>query len=246
ALSFLGFANYVDTLNDREFWQATQWTLIYTAITLPVQLVLGLLVALCLDKVVHCRNVMISVILLPFIVTPVVGTMFFALLFKDPWGFYTQMLNAVGIHIDWYASVWGSRALLMIFRVWMATPFVILILFAGLQSMNREPLESSLIDGANAWQRILYVVIPALRPLMLFVAMVIVMDNYREFDSVFVMTQGGPFGATETLMFYNYKVSFAQQALGRGSAVSVLTVVGVMVLLLPFLYLTYREQTAQK
>jgi ABC-type sugar transport system permease subunit len=127
--------------------------------------------------------------------------------------------------------------------VWQVTPFVFLVLYAGLQAMPREPLESATIDGANTRQQIWHIVIPALRPLFIFVIMINLMDGYRVFDSVYVMTKGGPGSATESLMFYNYQVAFAQGILGRGSAISVLTIIGIFVVLLPFLVRTYKEQT---
>jgi ABC-type sugar transport system permease subunit len=112
--------------------------------------------------------------------------------------------------------------------------------------MSREQLESAQIDGANFAQRIRHIIVPSLAPLFIFIAIINLMDAYRLFDSVFVMTRGGPGAATESVMYYNYNVAFAQDNLGRGSAVSVLTIIGIFVLLIPFLYQTYRQQTAVK
>ena len=238
---FVGVANYTATLTSGRFWSAVAWTLIYCAVTIPIELVLGLVIALALDRVRRFRGLWLSAILVPFIVTPVVGTLVFGWLFKDYWGFYAQLLDRFGIYIPWYASEWGARALLILFRIWNTTPFVILVMFAGLQAMPLDPIEAAIVDGADGWQRLRHVVLPQLQPLIIFVATIALMDHFREFDSVMVMTAGGPGTSTETVMYLNYVVSFSEQALGRGAAMSVLAVVGVLLLLSPLIVMTYRE-----
>jgi multiple sugar transport system permease protein len=243
SMEWVGLGNYATVLGNSRFWNAARWTLTYIAFTIPLQLLIGFLMALLLDRVQHFQGVMITGSLLPFIVTPVVGTLVFSWLFQDKWGFYSWVLSLLGINIKWFADVNASKALLIIYGVWQVTPFVFLVLYAGLQAMPREPLESATIDGATTRQQIWHIVIPALRPLFIFVIMINLMDGYRVFDSVYVMTKGGPGSATESLMFYNYQVAFAQGILGRGSAISVLTIIGIFVVLLPFLVRTYKEQT---
>ena len=112
---------------------------------------------------------------------------------------------------------------------------------AGLQAMPLDPIEAAIVDGADGWQRLRHVVLPQLQPLIIFVATIALMDHFREFDSVMVMTAGGPGTSTETVMYLNYVVSFSEQALGRGAAMSVLAVVGVLLLLSPLIVMTYRE-----
>jgi multiple sugar transport system permease protein len=112
-----------------------------------------------------------------------------------------------------------------------------------LQGISREQFESSQLDGANWLQQVFYIVIPNLAPLFVFVAMINIMDAYRVFDPVYVMTRGGPGSATESIVFYNYMVAFSQLRLGYGSAISILTILGILVLLVPFLVRTYRQQT---
>ncbi len=239
--SWVGLENYADTLGSARFWSAVGWTLIYVAITVPLELALGLGVALLLDELRGGRGLAVASVLLPFIVTPVVGTVVYSWLFKDPWGFYVQGLALLGIEFDYASSAWGSRALLMLYRVWAATPFAALVFFAGLQSAPVDRMEAAAIDGAGPWGRFVHVTLPHLRPLLLFVAMIAVMDNWREFDSVFVMTHGGPGSATATVMYLTYSVAFAEQALGRGAALACLTVVGIALLLAPFVRSLWRE-----
>lgn len=239
---FIGLSNYTLVLQDNRFWNAMRFTLTLMLASIPVELLIGFVMALLLDRVVRIQGLIISSALLPNIVTPVVGTLVFSWLFQDQWGFYSWLMSLVGINVNWFANVWSSRLLLVIHSIWQSTPFVFLVLYAGLQAMSRDQLESAQIDGASLFQTVRYIILPNLSPLFLFIIMIRLMDAYRIFDSVYVMTRGGPGSATETIMFYNYQVAFAQLNLGRGSAISVLTIVGILILLVPSLIRTFRQQ----
>lgn len=239
-LRYVGFANYFDILQDDAFWSAFEFTFIYTVCVVISVLVLGFIVALALNKLSQkVRGFFMAATLLPFVVTPVVGTLIFSWLFQD-FGYITYLLNLVGIQVYWFSDVFESRALIILYGIWQVTPFAAIVFFAGLQAIPQDTLESSVLDGAHQWDQIKHVVIPALQPLILFISMICIMDAYRLFDSVAVMTGG--LNATETLMYYNYRVGIVQDAVAKGSAVSVLTMLGIFVLLIPFLYLTYKEQ----
>jgi len=239
-LRYVGFENYFDILHDDAFWSAFEFTLIYTVCVVLSVLVLGFIVALALNKLSQkIRGFFMAATLLPFVVTPVVGTLIFSWLFQD-FGYITYLLNLVGIQVYWFSDVFESRSLIILYGIWQVTPFAAIVFFAGLQAIPQDTLESSVLDGAHQWDQIKHVVIPALQPLILFISMICIMDAYRLFDSVAVMTGG--LNATETLMYYNYRVGIVQDAVAKGSAVSVLTMLGIFVLLIPFLYLTYKEQ----
>ncbi|PMH02703.1 carbohydrate ABC transporter permease [Vibrio lentus] len=239
-LRYVGIENYFDILQDDAFWSAFEFTFIYTVCVVISVLVLGFIVALALNKLSQkVRGFFMAATLLPFVVTPVVGTLIFSWLFQD-FGYITYLLNLVGIQVYWFSDVFESRALIILYGIWQVTPFAAIVFFAGLQAIPQDTLESSVLDGAHQWDQIKHVVIPALQPLILFISMICIMDAYRLFDSVAVMTGG--LNATETLMYYNYRVGIVQDAVAKGSAVSVLTMLGIFVLLIPFLYLTYKEQ----
>lgn len=244
-LHWVGWENYITVLTDTKFWQSLEFTLVYTFITLPIQLVLGLAVALGLNRVKNgiARGVLISSSLLPFIVTPVVGTLVFAWLFRD-YGFVTYLLSNLGLDIHWFASEFAARSLLILHSIWHVTPFAIVVFFAGLQSVPQDSLEAAIVDGANRWQCLLYVTIPHLRSLIVFVTIISLMDSYRIFDPIAVMTKG--LHNTESLQYYNYRILVLQNGVAKGSAVAVLTVLGIFVMLIPFLYLTYKEQTEER
>ena len=241
---FVGLQNYLISLQDSRLWGSLGFTLIYIAFTLPIQIILGTALALALNQMNRYSKVFITGYLIPFVVTPVVGTLIVSWLFKDR-GFYTWILSLLSINVEWYAEVWAARAMIMFYGVWYTTPFVFLMVYAALQALPHEPLEASVVDGATWWQQLRFVVLPMLNPVLTFVMMVGIMDAYRMFDSVAVMTAGRPGTSTETLMYYAYSISFQQGLLGRGSAVVILTLFGILILIFPFLRSTYRDMVVK-
>lgn len=243
---WVGLENYIFMLSDEGFWRSFWFTIAYICVTVPIQIFLGLIVALMLDQVKAFRGVYMAAILLPFIVTPIVGTLIYRQTF-DKFGLYPFILEEVlGIDFNFFAT---SNIALLVFShaIWYVTPFAIVTLFAGLQTVPEEPLEAARVDGANWFRRLWHVVIPHLRSLFLLIALISIMDAYRVFDSIFVLTKQNPiYNNVETLMYYNYQVAVQFQRLGRANAMSVLTVIGVFVILIPFLYITYRQQVEER
>jgi ABC-type sugar transport system permease subunit len=243
---WVGLENYVFMLSDPRFWNSLQFTLLYIVVTVPMQLLLGLVIALLLDQVKTLRGVYLAITLLPFIVTPIVGTLVYRQIF-DRYGLYPYLFEQLlNLKISFFTT---SNIILLIFShsIWYATPFAIVTLFAGLQTVPEEPLEAAVVDGATWFQRLWYVVLPHLRSLFIFIALISIMDGYRVFDSIFVLTKQNPiYTQVETLMYYNYQVAVQFQSLGRANAMSVLTVVGIFIILVPFLYVTYKQQMEQR
>ncbi|MDE0609351.1 MAG: sugar ABC transporter permease [Anaerolineaceae bacterium] len=243
---WVGLENYLFMLGDPGFWNALRFTLIYIVVTVPLQMIIGLGVALLLDQVSTFRGLYIAATLLPFIVTPIVGTLVFRQTF-DRYGIYPFILEQVfGLDINFFTT--DNITWLVIFHaIWYVTPFAIITLFAGLQTVPQEPLEAAKVDGAGWLMRLRHVVLPHLRSLFLFIALISVMDAYRVFDSIFVLTKQNPiYSHIETLMYYNYLVAVEFQRLGRANAMSVLTVLGIFIILIPFLIISYREQVEER
>jgi len=243
---WVGLDNYLYMLTDRGFWNALGFTLQYIAFTVPLQILLGLAIALLLDQVRHFRALYIAATLLPFIVTPIVGTLIYRQAF-DRYGIYPYLLDRLlGIKFSFFA-VSNIHWLVFSHAIWYVTPFAVITLFAGLQTLPEEPLEAALVDGANWWQRLRYVVLPHLGSFIIFIALINIMDAYRVFDSIFVLTKQNPiYTNVQSLMYYNYQVAVEFQNLGRANAMSVLTVIGIFFILIPFLYITYKQQTEDR
>ncbi|MCY3948530.1 MAG: sugar ABC transporter permease [Acidimicrobiaceae bacterium] len=243
--SWIGLQNYTDLLTDPEFWTAFRWTMLFVAIVVPIQMVLGLAVALMLDRVVRGRSFYMAALLTPFIVTPVVGSLVYKDLF-DRGGLIAWLWQV--IFDDPFQITSGNvRYLIVIQAVWAVMPFAMITFFAGLQTLPGERLEAAAIDGAGFWRNLWHVILPHLRTLVLFVGLISVMDMYRIYDQVFVWT-GNRFTDAHTLQVYNVRIATAFDIgrLGKGNAMAVLTVIGILVVLIPFLYRSYKDQISER
>ena len=241
---WVGLENYTEVLSDPAFWASLRFTILYIVITVPSEILIGFFIALLLDQVTKYRGVYIAASLLPFIVTPIVGTLMFRNVF-DRSGLYTYLLRLL---FDYKLTMNTATVpiLIMLHGIWYSTPFAMITLFAGLQSLPQEPMEAATVDGANLLQRVWYVVLPHLRSLLVFIALIGIMDGYRVFDSIYVLTKQNPLFRADTVMYYNFKVAMSFGQLGKANAMAVLTVIGIFVVLVPFLVTTYRQQTEER
>ncbi len=242
---WVGLRNYTDVLGDSRFWQSFQFTALYIAIVVPAWIVIGFIVALLLDQVRgFARGFYLSVFLLPFIIVPIVGTIMFRQLF-EPSGIlrwlYQELLNERFRYTE--ATV---KTLVVLHGIWYVTPFTLVVYFAGLQTLPQDLLEAAGIDGASRWQKIRHIIIPHVRSLTLFILLFSIMDSYRVFDSVYVLTELNPLYKANTIMTYTFQTATQLERLGKANAMAVLTVIGIMIVLIPNLYLSYKEQIAER
>ena len=242
---FIGLQNYRDLLTDPEFWSAARWTILLVMIVVPIQMLLGLSVALLLDRVTRGRSFYMAALLTPFIVTPVVGSLVYKDLFDR--GGLLSWLYEVVFDSPFEVTAGNVRWLIVIQLVWAVTPFAMITFFAGLQTLPGERVEAAQIDGAGFWRQLWHVTLPHLRTLILFVALISIMDMYRVYDQVFVWT-GNRFTDAHTLAVYNVRTATAFDIgrVGKGNAMSILTVIGIFVVLIPFLYRSYKDQIEER
>jgi multiple sugar transport system permease protein len=242
---YVGLQNYIDVLGDPQFWQSFQFTTLYMVIVVPMIMLIGFVIALLLDQVSRLyRGVYLSIFLLPFIIVPVVGTLMFKQLFV-PSGLFTWIYQSLTESRFFFNEV-NVKTLIILHGIWLATPFALVTYFAGLQTLKQDLIEAASIDGANRWQMIRHIVIPHLRSLTIFILLIAIMDSYRIFDSVFVLTGNNPIYKADTIMTYNFNTALILQRLGKANAMSVLTVIGIMVFLIPNLIQSYKEQIADR
>jgi ABC-type sugar transport system permease subunit len=242
---FIGLTNYIDVLTDPKFWQAFQFTLLLIVITVPAQMLIGFGMALLLDQIaMPLRGPYLAAMLLPFIIVPVVGTMMFKQLW-EPAGLLAWVYKVLTGESFYYTEI-SVKALIILHTIWNATPFSIVVYFAGLQTLPQELVEAAAIDGANRFQQIQHIVLAHLEPLIVFTGLISVMDVYRLFDNAFVLTLQNPIYHANTLMLYTYQVAMSVQRLDKASAMAVLTVVGIMIVLIPFLVRTYHSQIEER
>jgi multiple sugar transport system permease protein len=228
-----------DAASHNEFLSALQFTLIYVVATTPFILGGGLLLALAVNRATKAlRGAFIAASLLPFIITPVVGALAIKWLFRDD-GLVPHLLSQVGVQVFWMAQAWSARLLIVIYGIWHVLPFAFIVLYAGLQSVPQDSLEAAMLDGASATQRLRFVTLPHLMPLLVFVTLIHLMDAYRVFEPVLVLTQGA---FTTSVQYLTYYVLLEENNPFKASAAAVLTLLGIAILLLPLLRRTWREQ----
>jgi multiple sugar transport system permease protein len=226
-----------------DFWKALRFTLTFTLITLPLVIGVGLIIALTVNNAAKAiRGQIIFVSLLPFIITPFIGALSIRWLFYGD-GIITAFLeNMTGQDISVAANGFAVELLMMFYRVWHVAPFAFVIFYAGLQTVNQDTLESAIIDGATRWDRLRYVIVPHLMPLIIFVALIHLMDTYRAFEEVVGFSSQAQ---RITLQWLTYDFlepdDAGNRAISRASASAMLTMIGIILILIPPLRRTWRD-----
>ena len=215
--------NFTRLVSDQFFLSALAHTLVFAIIALTVEFLLGLGLALLLNEHLRGRSVFRSLLLLPMMLPPVVAGVVWRLMLNSNFGAVNGTLKQIGINTDaltWTASPKLAMASVIAADVWQWTPFIFLILLAGLQAIPQEPYEAALIDGASAWQTFRHVTLPLLKPAILIALLLRTMDLLRVFDQIFILTEGGPGFATETASLYIYRTAFRFSNFGYAAAMS--------------------------
>lgn len=234
--SFAGFDNFRDLLDSEVFRQSFRVTLAFSAIAVSIECVLGLAIAVLLDRKMRGANFLRTLLIVPVMISPVGMGLTFRYIFAPTYGLLTYLMHSVGLPTaDWTVStVWALPTVILI-DVWQWTPFVALILLSGMQSVSVEVTEAAELDGLSEWQKLWRIVMPLIRPVVMVVVLIRLIDSIRVFDSVFVVTGGGPGSTTEVLSVLSYITGFSEGDMGSAAAVAWVTVVLVNVLVAIFL-----------
>lgn len=229
---FIGLENYISIFQDSEFLSALGFTLILTLVVVLSQFVIGMILALLLDNIHHFKKPISIMIYIPYFITAAAMGVIFRWMFMSNWGIIDQICRMIGISTPgWLDSPFWSRVVIILGEVFQNTPFSVIILYAGLQSMPLDQIEAAKIDGANNWQLFTKIKLPNLRQLIIIIFMMRTMDAFRLFDRVNVTTGGGPGISTETLAIYNYTTTFTKLRVGRGCAIGVITLIILAVII---------------
>ena len=229
---FIGLENYISIFQDSEFLSALGFTLILTLVAVLSQFVIGMILALLLDNIHHFKKPISIMIYIPYFITAAAMGVIFRWMFMSNWGIIDQICRIIGISTPgWLDSPFWSRVVIILGEVFQNTPFSVIILYAGLQSMPLDQIEAAKIDGANNWQLFTKIKLPNLRQLIIIIFMMRTMDAFRLFDRVNVTTGGGPGISTETLAIYNYTTTFTKLRVGRGCAIGVITLIILAVII---------------
>jgi multiple sugar transport system permease protein len=236
--NFVGLANFAYMAEDERFWGAVWNTAYFVFFAVSIELVLGLGLAVVLNQEFPGRGLARALVLVPWAVPNVVAARFWGWILNADFGVLNYLLGA---RINWLGDPFWALNAAVLADVWKTTPFVVLLLLAGLQVIPDDLYRAARIDGANRWQSFRYVTVPLLAPVILLVLLFRTMDAARVFDLVFVLTGGGPANTSETLVVYAYKLLYRTLQFGYGSAVSVATFLFILGLSLAYLALLRRS-----
>ncbi len=231
--SFHGAVHYERLLGDDRLWSALWNTVWFTAIALPIELVLGYLLALLFLHPLPFRRTLIAIILLPTVISPIVAGATWRLMLDQRFGPVNQMIGwIVGgeVEILWTINptlVWPA---VLVAEVWQWTPFMFLILLAALSNVDREQLEAAEVDGAGVWTVFRKIVLPAIMPVVVIAVLIRGLDLFRVFDVIWTMTQGGPGTRTETISIYAYQMAFREFEISYSAAIAFLVIVMLTVI----------------
>lgn len=241
---FVGLSNFAMILRaDPYFWTSVRVTLTYVGAAVGLELLLGLGIALLLHKRASGGGTVQTLLILPTMMTPVVVGIVWRLLYNPELGLLNYALSGLGIpRQNWLGDLQTAMAAVVAADVWEWTPFVALVLLAGLRAMPVEPFEASAIDGASSWQVFRYITLPLLRPTLLVALLLRLMDAFKTFDLVFVLTKGGPGMSTEVLSYYTYRYGFKFFHMGYASALSYFLLIIVIVFSQVFVRMLVRHQ----
>ena len=232
--------NEIEKIN---FWKAFRFTISFCLITLPLVIFLGLLIALTVNNLTRSiKGPVIFISLLPFIITPIIGALAIRWLFVGE-GILTALLEyLMQKDIAMFANAWTLELLMIIYRVWHVAPFAFIVFYAGLQTVNKEILESAVIDGANRFERLRYIIIPQLLPLIIFVSLIHLMDSYRVFEEIVAFSSQAYVISLQWLT-YDFLIpdETGNRLINRASTSAMLTMVGVSIIITPLLKRTWED-----
>jgi multiple sugar transport system permease protein len=218
---FNGLENYLRLFRDSQFWQSMGFTLLFCLVSVAIEMVLGTIVALVLNERFRGRGIMRGVALLPWAIPSVIGARIWQLMYRYDAGLANYVLaGTVGVSLNWLGSSVGAFSSLVLADVWRTTPFVGILALAGLQAVPTELYEQAKIDGANIFQRFFLVTLPAIKPVLIVALVFRTIDALRVLDIIYVITGGGPGGATTSVSLYSYKY-FLLGDFGYGSTASI-------------------------
>jgi multiple sugar transport system permease protein len=234
---FVAWENYADLMTDPVALKSLTTSVVFVAVTTPVEVILGTAVALVLNESFRGRGWLRAIVLVPWAVPTVVSSQMWRFIFNDRYGLFNFLLLGDATHRYWAPLAEPELALMsiMVADIWKTSSFAALIVLAGLQGIPKELYEAASIDGAGAWQRFRHITLPLLKPALLLALLFRTIDALKVFDLVFVMTQGGPADTTNVLQFYGYKKSFAEGMISYGSTIAV--AVFLVSLLLSIVYI---------
>jgi multiple sugar transport system permease protein len=225
---FVGLQNYLTVITDALWWQTVWNTVFIMVVTVAVELVIGFGFAMVMHRIIFARGVVRTSILIPYGIVTVVSAFAWQFAFSLNNGFVNGWLPFVDDDFNWFGGHWSAMFVICVSEIWKTTPFMSLLLLAGLAQISEDTLEAAEVDGATWWQRLFKVILPNMRAAIMVAVLFRALDAFRIFDNIFVMTRGAQ--DTESVSFLTYRQVIEQFELGLGSALSVLLFLSVLLI----------------
>jgi multiple sugar transport system permease protein len=240
---FVGLRNYGQLLSDDIFWKAVRITLTFSVSVLVLQFLIGFFIANLFDRERRGMNLLRTLFIIPVFASPVALGLTWRYMYQPGYGLINYLLESVGLpRVNWLASTEWALPAVIVADVWQWTPFVALILLAGMQSISPEITEAAELDGLTRFQYLWRIALPLLTPIIVVVGLIRLIDALKTFDLIYIITRGGPGTATYTLPLHAYATGFASFLMGPSAAIAWVVVIIVNVCATIFLWLLSREQ----
>ena len=242
---FVGLENYRNVLHNKEFFYSLFITLIFVAGVVALEFFLGLVLALLLNREFKGKRIIIPLASVPMMIAPICVGLMWRVALNHEFGVVNWLLGAVGLDFKEALLGSGTTALptLMAIDVWQWTPFMFLIMVAGLHGLPRDPFEAARVDGASQWQIFRRLTLPLLKPLIIIALLLRTIDAFRTFAQVFVLTGGGPGNSTEILAMFAYRINFKIWDLGYGASVVLIIFFIILLIIAVFYNMIQKDET---
>ncbi|MEI7598492.1 MAG: sugar ABC transporter permease [Aestuariivirga sp.] len=242
-LPLKGLDNFITVMSDPGFWGATWLTVIYSVVTVAGEFVLGLGIALMLNRTVKMKPVYFALLTIPMAMSPVSVALIWRMLLQPNLGIVNHVIESLGgAPVDWLGNANLALWTMAGIDIWQQVSFVILILAAGLASLPKDPYEAAEVDGANAWQQFWNITLPMLRPVAMITVVIQLINEFRTYDLPYVLTRGGPGTSTEVLSFFAYRRAFLGLSLNEGATASFMLLLIVLAMTVVFFALLERNK----
>jgi len=237
---WVGLRNYQRIFADADFWWAFGRTVVFLTIALNLELVLGLAIALLVNRITAGQRVIRTIMMFPMMFSPILVGFQFKYIFNDNVGLINNAIQSLGwsnVTIPWLVNGWTANLAILVAEVWMSTPVFAILLLAGVMAMPRDPIEAAKVDGCNSWQVFRHITLPFLMPFVYIAMAIRSLDVARAYDMVRIMTNGGPAGRTELLWTLMTRTGYQNSQMGMANAMSYVSIL----LSIYFTYYFFRE-----
>ena len=229
--NFIWFENYIWLFTSAEFWNSVKVSFVYTISAVGIELILGLIIAILLNQETFLAKIFRPLLLLPLMIAPIIGTLMWKLMMSPEFGVLNYFLSYIGMRdFQWASAANSAMFSVVMIDVWMFTPFIALLLLAGLRSMPAPPFEAAMVDGASRWFTFKTLTLPMLMPFIIVSVVFRLIDSLRQFDIIFGLTKGGPGATLMNFQVSAYTTAFTYTKVADGSALMIVNWVIIYVI----------------